>query len=142
MVDEQKFSKIDLAKAYLQMEVRPEDQFLLTLNTHKGLYKPTRLIYGIASAPAIWQRQMEIILQGIEGVSVFLDDIKITGPDDSTHLLRLEFLKRLSKHNMRVNVEKCEFFASSIDFCGYCIDFHGIHKQRKRVDAICDMRRP
>lgn len=143
MVGGQKFSKIDLAKAYLQMEVRSEDRSILTLSTHKGLFRPTRLMYGIASAPAIWQRQMEIILQGIEGVSVFLDDIKITGPDDSTHLSRLEeVLKRLAKHNMRVNAAKCEFFASSIDYCGYRIDSEGIHKQRKRVDAICDMRRP
>lgn len=39
-----KFSKIDLAKAYLQLKVHPEDQHLLTLNTHKGLYRPTRLM--------------------------------------------------------------------------------------------------
>ncbi|XP_055522875.1 uncharacterized protein LOC129717057 [Wyeomyia smithii] len=57
-------------------------------------------MYGIASAPAIWQRQMEVILQGINGVSVFLDDIKITGPDDETHLRRLEeVLRRLNQND-------------------------------------------
>lgn len=143
MIGGKKISKIDLAKAYLQLSVREADRHILTLSTHKGLYRPTRLMYGIASAPAIWQRHMEIILQGIEGVSVFLDDIKITGPDDNTHLNRLDqVLKRLSDHNMRVNSEKCDFLASSIDYCGYTIDSKGIHKQRKRIDAICDMRRP
>lgn len=90
-------------KVTVNPEVRPEDRPILTLSTHKILYKPTRLMYGIASAPAIWQRQIEIILQGIEGVSVFLDDIKVTGPDDATHLYRLEeVLMRLLKHNMRL----------------------------------------
>nr|XP_029717032.1 uncharacterized protein K02A2.6-like [Aedes albopictus] len=63
-----KFSKIDLVQAYLQLEVVPEDRELLTLSTHRGLYRPNRLMYGVASAPAIWQRQMEVILQGIEGI--------------------------------------------------------------------------
>ncbi|KAK9739143.1 hypothetical protein QE152_g9270 [Popillia japonica] len=87
-----KFTKIDLSRAYLQLEVAPEDRHLLTLNTHKGLYQANRLLYGVASAPAIWQREIEKILQGIPGVSVFLDDIKITGPDGATHLTRLNLM--------------------------------------------------
>nr|XP_029717335.1 uncharacterized protein K02A2.6-like [Aedes albopictus] len=97
-----KFSKIDLVQAYLQLEVAPEDREILTLSTHRSLYRPNRLMYGVASAPTIWQRQMEVILQGIEGVSVFLDDIKVTGPDDATHLRRLEeVLRRLDQHGIR-----------------------------------------
>ncbi|KAK2578792.1 hypothetical protein KPH14_012856, partial [Odynerus spinipes] len=90
MAGGEKFSKIDLQHAYLQMEIRPEDRELLTLTTHKGLYRCTRLLYGIASAPAIWQRQMENILKDIPGVTVFLDDIKITASNDQIHLQRLD----------------------------------------------------
>jgi len=32
-----KLSKIDLSKAYLQLELHPEDRHLMTLNTHKRL---------------------------------------------------------------------------------------------------------
>uniref|UniRef100_A0A182XPM8 RT_RNaseH_2 domain-containing protein n=1 Tax=Anopheles quadriannulatus TaxID=34691 RepID=A0A182XPM8_ANOQN len=39
------FSKIDLVQAYLQMEVAPEDREMLTLNTHRGLFRPKRLMY-------------------------------------------------------------------------------------------------
>nr|XP_029711617.1 uncharacterized protein K02A2.6-like [Aedes albopictus] len=138
-----RFSKIDLVQAYLQMEVAPEDREILTLSTHRGLYRPNRLMYGVASAPAIWQRQMEALLQGIEGVSVFLDDIKVTGPDYETHLRRLEeVLRRLEENGIRVNRDKCEFFAEKIEYCGYLIDETGIHKIQKKVDAIQDMRRP
>ncbi|XP_078045447.1 uncharacterized protein LOC144474480 [Augochlora pura] len=58
MAGGEKLSKIDIKHAYLQMEIHPEDRDLLTLNTHKGLYRCTRLLYGIASAPAIWQRHI------------------------------------------------------------------------------------
>lgn len=67
-------------------------------------------MYGIVSAPAIWQRKMENILQDIQGVSVFIDDIKITGPDE-THLYRLEqVLLRLATANIRISEKQCEVF--------------------------------
>ncbi|XP_055522484.1 uncharacterized protein K02A2.6-like [Wyeomyia smithii] len=138
-----KFTKLDLAQAYLQMTVRSDDQPMLTLNTHLGLYQPTRLMYGVASAPAIFQREISQILQGIPGVTVFLDDVKITGPNDEVHLCRLrEVLKRFHEHNMRVNVTKCEFFADSIEYCGYTIDRHGVHKMQQKVEALQKMPRP
>ncbi|XP_058456730.1 uncharacterized protein K02A2.6-like [Malaya genurostris] len=143
MAGGQKFSKLDLSQAYMQMSVKQEDQFMLTLNTHLGLFQPTRLMYGVASAPAIFQRQISQILQGIPGVTVFLDDVKVTGPDDETHLRRLrEVLRRLHEHNMRVNASKCEFFSDSIEYCGYVIDRQGIHKMQKKIDAIQMMPRP
>ncbi|XP_055589292.1 uncharacterized protein K02A2.6-like [Uranotaenia lowii] len=139
----QRFSKIDLSQAYLQLEVRREDRELLTLSTHRGLFRPTRLMYGVASAPAIFQRLMEQILQDIPGVTIFIDDIRVTGPDDRTHLLRLEeVLKRLDAHNMRANREKCDFFADNIEYCGYRIDRHGVHKLRSKIDAIENMPIP
>nr|XP_029734625.1 uncharacterized protein K02A2.6-like [Aedes albopictus] len=125
------------------LEVREEDRGLLTLSTHKGLYRPTRLMYGVASAPAVFQRLMEQILQGIPGVTVFIDDIRVTGPDDESHLRRLEeVLKRLEAHGMRANRDKCEFFSSQIDYCGYSVDKFGIHKLQTKIHAIQSMPVP
>ncbi|XP_055632416.1 uncharacterized protein K02A2.6-like [Toxorhynchites rutilus septentrionalis] len=45
------YSHIDLSDAYLQLEVDPRDQHLLTINTHKGLFRYTRITPGIKSAP-------------------------------------------------------------------------------------------
>lgn len=138
-----KFSKIDLRQAYLQMEVRPEDRHLLTLNTHKGLYESTRLMYGIASAPAIFQREIENILKDIPGTVVFLDDIRVTAADSVSHLERLEkVFKRLQEFNIRINVEKCEFFQDEIHYCGYVINAKGLHKAREKMEAIEEMPRP
>ncbi|XP_011883552.1 PREDICTED: uncharacterized protein K02A2.6-like [Vollenhovia emeryi] len=138
-----KFTKIDLKQAYLQMEVREEDRELITLNTHKGLFRSTRLVYGIASAPAIWQREIENILQGIDGISILLDDIRITGPNNEIHLNRLkQVLQRLANANIRINEEKSEFFKDSIEYCGYRVDKEGIHKTVGKMQAIDQMPRP
>ena len=64
----QKFSKIDLTQAYLQCEVAEECRKYLTINTHRGLYTYNRLVFGIASAPAIWQRAIDQVLQSIPNV--------------------------------------------------------------------------
>ncbi|XP_062717120.1 uncharacterized protein K02A2.6-like [Aedes albopictus] len=139
----EKFTKIDLSQAYLQLEVSPEDQEVLTLSTHLGLYRPTRLMYGVSSAQAIWQRLMEEVLNGFPRVTVFLDDIRVTGPNDQVHLQRLEeVLKRLSQYSMRINLDKCQFFADQIEYCGYLIDRNGIHKVRNKIDAIQNMPAP
>lgn len=138
-----KFSKIDLKQAYLQMEVHPDDQEMLTINTHRGLYKCTRLLYGIASAPAIWQREIENVLKDIPGVAVFLDDIKVTGPTDRIHLERLkQVLDRLSEYNIQINTEKSEFFKDGIHYCDHYIDRTGIHKDKAKMEAIENILRP
>ena len=45
--------------AYQQVLLDEQSRELATLNTHKGLFRPTRLAFGIYSAPGIFQRQME-----------------------------------------------------------------------------------
>ncbi|XP_058449089.1 uncharacterized protein K02A2.6-like [Malaya genurostris] len=125
------------------MEIREKDRELLTLNTHLGLYQPTRLMYGVSSAPAIFQREISQLLGDIPGVSVFLDDIKVTAPDDESHLRRLRMiLKKLDDHGLRLNVAKCEFFADRIEYCGFVIDREGIRKMKTKMDAIQEMPRP
>ena len=132
-----RFTKIDLKQAYLQMEMDDESSALLTLNTHKGLYKLNRLAFGIASAPALWQRAMDQILQGIPYTQCILDDIIVTGEDDDDHLRNLEaVLQRLRDAGMRVNRRKCSFFMSAVEYCGHGVSAQGLHKTPAKIDAI------
>lgn len=68
------FSKADLKHAYLKMEVDEESCPLLTINT-KRLYRFNRFVIRIASAPANWQRSMDMVLQGLLGVKCLIDDM-------------------------------------------------------------------
>ncbi|XP_021359256.1 uncharacterized protein K02A2.6-like [Mizuhopecten yessoensis] len=130
------FTKLDLRHAYLQMEVAEEDKEYLTINTHRGLFRYNRLVFGIASAPAIWQRTMEQVLQGIPGVQCIIDDMIITGRTDDEHLRNLaEVLGRLEKYGLHANIDKCNIFKEKIELCGHVIDGEGLHKTQDKVDA-------
>ena len=78
-----KFSKLDLANAYNKMEVSEESREYLTIATHNGLFQQNRLVFGITTAPAIWQNAIEKVLQGLPGVKVYLGDILVSGRTES-----------------------------------------------------------
>jgi hypothetical protein len=87
--------QLDLAQAYLQLPLAEESLPLLTINTHKNLYCYQRLPFGVSCAPAIFQWTMEVLLQGNPNVSVYLDDVLITGPSVSDHLRNLDEVLQL-----------------------------------------------
>lgn len=116
---------------------------MVTINTHKGLYRPTRLPFGVASASAIFQSKIEQVLQGIPMVVCRVDDILISGKNDSEHLSNLnEVLSRLDNGGLRLKMEKCKFMKTSVEYLGYRVDMNGLHAIDKKVDAIRNAPKP
>ena len=116
------FSKLDLSQAYLQLPVDEASKPFLTINTHKGLYVYNRLPFGIALAPAIFQRLMDTVLQGIPDVACHIDDILVSSADEESHLRILEeVFSRLEKHGFKLKLEKCEFLTTHIECLGHVV---------------------
>ena len=138
-----RFSKLDLSQAYLQLPLDNESTELVTVNTHKGLFKYNRLPFGIASAPAIFQRCMESLLQGIDAVSVYIDDILVTGSSIEEHIRNLDrVLGRLESAGLRLKKSKCFFLRPRIEYLGHVIDEEGLHPTEEKVRAIEEARTP
>ena len=93
LAGDQTFTELDLSHAYEQMLVDENPREFWTINAHKGLYRYNRLPYGVASAPGIFQRTMEGLLQGIPSTGVLLDNILITAPSTEEHLDNIESLR-------------------------------------------------
>ena len=85
----QLFTKLDLRQAYTQLPLSSESQKCCVISIHRGLYAYTRLPFGVSSAPAIWQREIEQIVAGIPGVISYFDDLLITGASRAEHDKRL-----------------------------------------------------
>ncbi|GFY13232.1 RT_RNaseH domain-containing protein [Trichonephila clavipes] len=61
-------------------------------------------MYGLNGAPAIWQRYVDGLFQGMDGVRVFMDDARITGSDEISHFTALEeFFKKCREHGLNLN---------------------------------------
>ncbi|XP_050502926.1 uncharacterized protein K02A2.6-like [Diabrotica virgifera virgifera] len=137
------FCCIDLSGAYQQLKVNEAFQKYLTINTHIGLFRFTRLTYGIASAPAIFQSIMDQILAGIPNVHCYLDDILISGTsiEHVSRLLEIVF-NRLSSYNIKVNAQKCSFFKDQVEYLGHRIDKDGIHPTSDKLRAIKEAPEP
>lgn len=73
-----KKKKKDLMQAYLQMKLKESSKKFLTINTHRGLFQYNKLVFGLVSAPAIWQK----VLYAIPGTQCYLDDITVMGRND------------------------------------------------------------
>ncbi|KAL7297083.1 hypothetical protein TKK_0009508 [Trichogramma kaykai] len=79
------FSKLDLSQAFQQVKLDEALQLLCTLSTPIGSLKAKRLMYGVASAPGLFQREIEKLIQGIEGAISFFDNILIHGKTEEEH---------------------------------------------------------
>ncbi|GFT41160.1 uncharacterized protein K02A2.6 [Trichonephila clavipes] len=64
-------------------------------------------MHGLNGAPAIWQRYVDGLFQGMDGVKVFMDDARITGSDEISHFTALEeFFKKCREHGLKLNLNK------------------------------------
>ena len=121
------FSKMDFASSYLQIPLDEESKQYTTMNTHRGLFYYNRLPFGVASAPSIFKHTMKNILQGIDHVCVYLDDILVTGATEQEHLQNLDkVLSRLETAGMRLKHDKCAFLLPAVEYLGHRISEQGL----------------
>ncbi|XP_049276083.1 uncharacterized protein K02A2.6-like [Rhipicephalus sanguineus] len=137
------FTKIDLNRAYQQVLMAEESKKYLTLNTQKGLFVVNRLPFGIASAPGIFQKIMDTMLKGLNGVCCYLDDILVTGKNAEEHMINLEaLLRRLLERGVRIKKEKCAFFQNELCYLGHKISAAGISASPEKIEAVINAAAP
>uniref|UniRef100_A0A914HTB4 RNA-directed DNA polymerase n=2 Tax=Globodera rostochiensis TaxID=31243 RepID=A0A914HTB4_GLORO len=137
------FSQIDFRDAYLQVELDDESKALVGLNTHRGLFQYQRLPFGIKSAPSIFQKLMDELVAGLQGVFVYLDDFVVASNSVHEHFTALhELFRRLDQWGMRVKMSKCQFLCSKLKFLGHVISAEGIRPDPARSAAIRLMPAP
>ena len=137
------FSTVELSNTYQQIPLEAQSRKYIVINTHRGLFQYTRLPFRISSATGIFQRVMESLLQGIEGVVMYLDDTLVTGNSEEANLRTVEeVLHHLEQAGLKVKQSKCAFMRPSVTYLGHKIDAKGLHPLDDRVRAIRDAPTP
>jgi hypothetical protein len=133
------FGTLDLQSGYWQIQVDECDRHKTAVVTRNGLYEYKAMPFGLAGAPATFERCMELILRGLQWKTLilYLDDIIVFGDSEEAFLSRLEeVLKRLTTAGLKLKPSKCELFKHEVSFLGYVVTATGIATQPEKVAAI------
>ncbi len=99
---------------------------------------------GIAGSPDIFQGKMLELIESLEYVQAYLDDLLyISRSSLEDHLEKLEqVLRHLCNVGLKVNAEKSTFCALEIEYPGYILTRDGIKPQSNKVQAILAIQPP
>ncbi|XP_055527227.1 uncharacterized protein K02A2.6-like [Wyeomyia smithii] len=75
------FSTVDAKKGFWHVELDEASSKLTTFWTPYGRFRWTRLPFGIASAPEIFQLKLQEAIEGLDGVECIADDVLVYGSD-------------------------------------------------------------
>ncbi|KMQ88105.1 enzymatic polyprotein endonuclease reverse [Lasius niger] len=139
------FTTLDLASGYHQIPMAENDKKKTAFSTPYGHYEFNRMPFGLKNAPATFQRLMNSVLTGIQGLRclVYLDDIVIYGSSLEDHNKRLtEVLRRLRENNLKLQPDKCEFLRKEVIYLGHIISENGIMTDPSKLTAIKNFPAP
>ena len=106
------FSTIDLGSAYYQVELTEDSQEKTAFSTRTGQFCFNRMPFGIAAAPATFQKLMNIVLgKSLWKIAiVYLDDILIFSKSKEEHISRInDVLSKVKEAGLKINPEKFIF---------------------------------
>ena len=125
------------------MELEEDSRKNITFVAHKGLYRYKRLLFGISSAPEIYQHVIQQVLTGCEGAAYIADDIVVHGRHMEDHDRKLtRVLEYLQERGLTLNRETCQFRMPQLSFMGKVLSEHGVGPTETKVKAVLKAKEP
>ena len=117
----------------LSEKSRPKSAFVSLF----GKWEFKRCPFGLAQAPAYFQRLVNEVLSGLTFAFGYLDDILVFSPDMETHLehLRSLFIK-LREADLKLKEIKCNFLKKHIQYLGHIMSGKGITPLPEKLESI------
>ena len=101
--------------------------------------------FGLAKAPAIFQRTMDKVLHSLLGVCcfVYIDDIIIYSRNAAEHAHHLKLvMDRLRAAGLKVKPGKCKIAQTEVKLLGYIVSTDCISSDPEKTRAIATMSAP
>jgi hypothetical protein len=135
---------LDLNMGYYTIRLDSNASRICTVIFSWGKYSYKRLPMGIAGSPDIFQSKILELMEDLENVQAYLDDLLcISRSSLEDHLDKLqEVLRRLCDAGLKVNADKLTFCALEIKYLGYILTRDGIKPQSNKVQAILAIQPP
>ncbi len=119
--------------------MHPEDREKSSFATHNGHYSFNVMPFGLANAPATFQRLMDLVLSGLHWTHclVYLDDVIVFASNVEEHLKRLDVvLDRIEKAGLTLKPAKCQWLKRSVKFLGHIVSEEGVTVDPAKVSSV------
>jgi hypothetical protein len=132
------FTALDLTWGFWALPIVDSDQHNTAFTGPDGeVYIWTKAPMGLCNSPAAFQRLMSHVMQGIPGVSVYVDDITIYSRTWKDHLHTLtQVFERLKDSGLKVKFAKCVWAAAECRVLGSVVSERGIKPDPDKVEAV------
>lgn len=143
------FTSLDLSQSYHQLPVSENSIHKTAFITPDGQYEYVRVPFGLANSPAVFQRLMNKIINKVnkmgdgDHILAFMDDILLPSSDIPRGLELLELLlKVLREANLKLNMKKCSFLQTELNYLGHYVSKDGIRPGDHKIKSVRDFPTP
>ncbi|KAH9245139.1 hypothetical protein BASA81_017394 [Batrachochytrium salamandrivorans] len=139
------FTTWTYAEPYNLLRIKEGDEPKTAFITKYGQFEFLVMPFGLANAPAQFQRMMNTLFRDSIGkfVLVYLDDIVIYSENLEKHKEHVKSVLTILRANgLYCKLEKCHFYQQEISYLGYVISPNGICMDSAKVKALQDWPTP
>lgn len=132
-----KMSKIDLKKGFHLCELHPKCRDITAFATKEGVFRYTRLMFGLKSAPELFNRELDKVFMNHKGLTKYCDDFLVYGSTQGEHDDNLaEVLKTIKDFDLEINEEKSVYNVQKVNFLGHVVTTKGTFPDPEKVRDI------
>lgn len=102
--------------------------------TPDGYYEYVKMPFGICNGPSVFQRPISKAVKDLKFLRVYIDDLII--PCESMEQGLDLSLAALVKAGFTINLKKCRFFVTSIEYLGWIISADGVRPSETKIKAL------
>lgn len=133
------YTSLDMASGFHQIPVHPDSVEKTGFVTPDGHYDYLRMPFGLANAPAVFQRAVFNALGPLKDTIalVYLDDILIPSKTVEEGIESLKkVLVALKTAGFSLNIAKCKFLQTTIEYLGREISIEGVRPDPRKIQAL------
>lgn len=139
------FSTLDAYSGYHQLSIAKRDRLKTAFVTHHGQFQWKRMPFGLSTAPASFQRALDMILTQFKWKTclVYLDDVIIFSKSVEEHIQHVdEILSALKEAGVTLKMYKCRFFTRRVEYLGHFISPGSLEADTTNVKCLRDAAPP
>lgn len=139
------FNALDLASGYYQIPISEESKSKTAFVTPDGQFEFNRMPFGLANAPAVFQKTINMVLGNarFDTALAYMDDILVPSKNFEQGIDRLRVVfEKLRQTGLTLKPQKCYFFQQQVDYLGFEVSGEGVKPGSRKVEAVRNFPTP